>query len=169
MFHIIWAILFIIKLYKSVANIGAGSRGAGGSSCPLEIFWFLLGNFFPSWDLYLKPFLGQKNAPNPAKYFFWRTLVFGTRKRSKSGEDLFFLFWRTLVFRTRKRSNSSDNLFSRSQILALLVLSPCPKIVLAPLVANTPKLRVYMSLHVCEFIIYEGRLANKRDPGSILK
>jgi len=34
----------------------------GVAAAPLEIFWPLLGEFCPPWDLYTEPFLGQKNA-----------------------------------------------------------------------------------------------------------
>jgi len=133
--------LFVIGEW--IHSIGMGSRGA---AAPLEIFWLPGRLTLSPRDLYPEPFLGQKNAPNPAKTFFififgerlfleqkkrfksgedlfsWRKLVFGTEKCSKSGALLFFFFWRTLIFGTRKRSNSSEDLFYAFPILALSAL-----------------------------------------------
>jgi len=70
--------------------IGSGSRGA---AVPLEIFWPPLDDFCPSSGLYPGPFLGQKNASNPAVFFFYfvrERLILG-QKDTPNPAKTFFL------------------------------------------------------------------------------
>jgi len=108
--------------FSVAANISAGS---GGAAAPLEIFWPPLADFCPPSDFYPGPFLGQKTPLIRRRFFalfYLRTLVFESKRHSKSGEDLFL---ENAGF-SKRHSNFSEEPYFALQALGLLVLPPPP-------------------------------------------
>jgi len=123
----------------SFRNIGAGSRGQlpplgdiltpPGRLLPPRrlVSWAIFGKK----NAQIRRRLLLKNAPYPAKTFFLENACFWDKKTLLIRRRPFF--WRTLLFGTKKRSNSSEDLYFVFPTWSSRSCPPCPKIVPAPL------------------------------------